>query len=310
MLKQRILATNDVLINNGVCKDVRKIINIHMRNEDSLRKNIAKNSNFFVFFAKETNKALIIRKTTRLLQQKQQRFIHMLTWNLETDEITPGQWLINKKINMNRSSLSPNGDYFIYPLTISNGPYQSYIPNGVEKLTVISKPPYFSGLVVLRSNLSSYGDVYNHMLGGKWINDENIAVYSSFSLENGTIPNWLKIKDMYESDDITTFNEKNRLSKFNVKDLRTIAKTNRIYCPASSKKAEIVSRIVTFNQNKTIEDLSKRSDHIHINSTPISDTLNRMIHVDNGYLMVNGNIIYDFIKDEFKPISKPNEYDW
>ena len=302
MLKKRILATNDVLIENGVCRDVRKIIHQHLRNEDSLRKTLAINSNFFVFFAKEANKAVIIRKTITTKMQKKQKYIHMLTWNLETDEVFPGQWLINKKINMNNSSLSPNGDFFIYPLTISHGPYQEYIPYGVEKLTVISKPPYFSGLTVLRSNLSSYGDVYNHMLGGKWIDNHNISTNSSFTLENGTIPTWLNIKTKYDSN----FNEKNRLSKFNVNDLRKIANTKKIHCPSKFKKDEIIFKIIQSNS----EDLSKRHDHVHITTIPIIDPLKRKVSIENGYLIVDGISIYDFMNDEFKPMKKPNIYDW
>jgi hypothetical protein len=306
-LKQKKLATNDILVERNICKDVRKIILEHLTNQHTSRQNKVANTNIFVFFSKDTHKAVIIRKS--IIGGK--RFVNMLSWNLDNNQIRAGQWLINKRINLGRASLSPNGEFFLYPITISNGPYQEYIPNGLEKLTVICRPPYFTGLCVLRSNLSQYGDVYNHMIGGKWIDDSNIIVNADYSVENGTIPQWITITSLDNYVDPSVENEKNRLSKWTLKDLKNMGKTIQVPRTSQLKKNELISAIIKENSTKSILDLSSRHDHIMLtNNDKQIDPLGRKIWTNDGYLFVNGQIIYDFMKDEFKSVCKPANYSW
>lgn len=307
-LKQKRLAVNDVLNDHHICKDVRKIILSHVKNNHTLRENKVANTNIYVFFAKNAKKAVIIRKS--IIHDK--RFVNMLLWNLETDEISSGQWLINKQINLRRASFSPNGEFFIYPLTVSHGPYQEYIPNGLEKLTIISRPPYFTGLGVLRSNRSVYGDVYNHMLGGKWIDDSTILINSSYTLENGSIPVWLNITsiDNYCNDLLSVQNEKTRLSKFNLKDIKNIAKNSQIPQISQLKKEELISAIIKKDRTKEVQNIATKHDHVMLTKNKQIDPIGREIWTDNGYLLVNGCVIYDFMNDEFHQVCKPQNYSW
>lgn len=91
----------------------------------------------------------------------------LLTWNLETDVVTPGQW-IKAKVYTRRCDISPDGKYLVAAFT----DYSSRRDPAVEKFglkdeylacgwTAISKPPYFTALGLWFS-----GDAWNG--GGYW----------------------------------------------------------------------------------------------------------------------------------------------
>lgn len=63
--------------------------------------------------------------------------VRMLTWNLETDLITPGQWLLGK-VYHERSDLSPNGRLLIY--------FAGKFKRSSRTFTAISRPPHFTAL--------------------------------------------------------------------------------------------------------------------------------------------------------------------
>lgn len=86
----------------------------------------------YALIAREGRRAVIIRrgpsKTARLL-----------TWNLKSDRIVPGQWL-KKRVYERRSDLSPDGRKLIYFAADWRAPYGTF--------TAISTPPYFSALAL------------------------------------------------------------------------------------------------------------------------------------------------------------------
>lgn len=67
------------------------------------------------------------------------RQVELLTWNLATDEITPGQWL-KGRIYERRCDLSPDGSLLIY--------FAAKYETGLRTWTAISKPPYLTALTL------------------------------------------------------------------------------------------------------------------------------------------------------------------
>jgi hypothetical protein len=63
----------------------------------------------------------------------------LLTWNTETHEVTPGQWL-KGRIYERRGDLSPSGERLIYFAATNKKPLYSW--------TAISRPPYFTALAL------------------------------------------------------------------------------------------------------------------------------------------------------------------
>lgn len=67
------------------------------------------------------------------------RQTQLLTWNLDTDEIVPGQWIIGR-VYSRRCDLSPDGKLLI-------GAFKKH-PYFTGAWTAISRPPYFSAIAV------------------------------------------------------------------------------------------------------------------------------------------------------------------
>ncbi len=44
--------------------------------------------------------------------------------------------------------------------------------------------------------------------------------------------------------------------------------------------------------------------------TRVEDSRKRSICVEEGYLLVDGKIVYDFLNDNFKNVAPPEDYDW
>ena len=201
-LKNKLSLVDDILKTERICKDVRNIILEKVKIDEinlSWRRKYLESSTFSVFFSKNGVNCVIIREDH--FDPKQESHIksnpqkcrrtHMLTWNLHTDEIKSGQWLLNKKIKMTRNMLSPDGKYFAYTMSFPKGPYKTYIGNGkgIDILTIISRPPFFSGITVLRHNLCQvYGDLYGRTMGTNWINEKTLLLKSKAKIEKGNKP--------------------------------------------------------------------------------------------------------------------------
>jgi hypothetical protein len=67
--------------------------------------------------------------------------VELLTWNLGTDELTPGQWL-KGRIYERRCDLSPDGQLLVYFAAKYGTPMYSW--------TAISRPPYLTALNMWR----------------------------------------------------------------------------------------------------------------------------------------------------------------
>ena len=86
----------------------------------------------YVLMAREASRAVIFRRgpTRRVL---------LLSWDLETEEIVPGQWF-KGRVYEHRCDLSPDGRLLIY--------FAAKFWRNPEAWTAISKPPYFTALAL------------------------------------------------------------------------------------------------------------------------------------------------------------------
>ncbi len=72
-----------------------------------------------------------------VLRRGPSNHVRMISWDLERDQFTPGQWL-KKRVYERRCDLSRDGRYFIYFAADYKSRFGSW--------TAISKPPFFSAL--------------------------------------------------------------------------------------------------------------------------------------------------------------------
>src|SRR5580692_1395652 len=86
----------------------------------------------WVLLAKNASVAVVFRRGPT-------RQVQMIKWNLDEDSFEEGQWF-KGRIYERRCGLSPDGKYLIYFAATYKEPMRSW--------TAISKPPYFSALML------------------------------------------------------------------------------------------------------------------------------------------------------------------
>lgn len=99
-----------------------------------------------------------------LLRRGPSDLFQLLTWDLNTDEVTSGQWL-SSRVHFERCDLSPNGKLLIYFAA-------NYKPKAdwqEHSYTAISRPPFFTALA-----LWFKGPTYNG--GGLFESDNSVAI--------------------------------------------------------------------------------------------------------------------------------------
>jgi hypothetical protein len=97
----------------------------------------------FALVAREAPVAVVFRRGPW-------RQVLMLTWDLTTDQITPGQWLKGRTYPR-RADLSPDASHLIY--FAMNGHWQGRVGGS---WTAISRPPFWTAL-----RLYAWGDCWN-----------------------------------------------------------------------------------------------------------------------------------------------------
>lgn len=120
------------------------------------------------------------------------RHTQLLTWNLETDEVTPGQW-ITGRVYTRRCDLSPDGKLLIAGITNYSAKFAERLGDELPFYggwTAISRPPYFSALAVW------YGiGAWNG--GGLWTNAAEVRVNLSDDADTRLEPPpWLDYQSM------------------------------------------------------------------------------------------------------------------
>jgi len=82
----------------------------------------------------------------------------MLTWDLDTDQITPGQWL-KGRVAVEQADLSPDGRYLVY--AASNYDSSRGYGKGEDAVWIaVSRPPYWTALVYAPTTHSGVGGGY------------------------------------------------------------------------------------------------------------------------------------------------------
>lgn len=109
-----------------------------------------------------------------LFRRGPSKLTQMLTWNLETDEITPGQW-IRGKVFIHRCDLSPDGQLLVaaisnYSADKNREAAEQYglASYATSFWTAVSRPPYFTALA-----LWFMGPSYNG--GGIWLDAHTLG---------------------------------------------------------------------------------------------------------------------------------------
>jgi hypothetical protein len=74
-----------------------------------------------------------------VLRRGPTRQFQLLTWDLATDEVTPGQWF-KGRIYERRCDLSPSGRYLVYFAAKHKGPFGTW--------TAVSRPPFLTALAL------------------------------------------------------------------------------------------------------------------------------------------------------------------
>lgn len=97
--------------------------------------------------ARESNETVIFRRGPS-------KWVQLLKWNTDKDEITPGQWF-KGRIYARRADLSPDGNYLIYFAAKFKESKNQYA------WTAISKPPYLTAIALwMKSDTFNGGGLF------------------------------------------------------------------------------------------------------------------------------------------------------
>ncbi len=124
-------------------------------------------AHLFVLLAREAPVGVIFRRGPR-------EWTQMILWDTKKDIFTPGQWF-KGRLYPHRSGLSPNGKLLIYFAAKYHRPNNP--PDSYQIWTAISKPPYFTALLI-ESDFDTYAG------GGIFIDDHTI-LYNNVSPSDG-----------------------------------------------------------------------------------------------------------------------------
>lgn len=101
----------------------------------------------YILFAREANKALILRRGPS-------KWTQLISWDLDSDTFEEGHWF-KGRIYEKRSDLSPDGKYLVY---FASKYHLGYENKGYKNtFTAISKPPYLTALALWPVGHTWYG---------------------------------------------------------------------------------------------------------------------------------------------------------
>lgn len=102
----------------------------------------------------------------------------VLSWDLETDELTPGQWL-KGRIYEDRCDLSPSGDLLVVFAAKYRKPYWAW--------TAVSRAPWLTALALWPQN-DTWGG------GGRFVSDSHLVLHTRAELAPGfDVPRTFKV---------------------------------------------------------------------------------------------------------------------
>ncbi len=138
----------------------------------------------FIFKVENVNVALIVRKETKNKKQNWQ----LIKWNMDTNEFTEGQWLLNKQLWINGCSISPNGLHFGYI-------YNTYQNINNNTHTGISYIPYFTALLYGNQGIGRYYPVKFDRLTGQPINNQGFQQVNNIVIDHINNNDYFEIAD-------------------------------------------------------------------------------------------------------------------
>lgn len=314
-MRDIVAAVEEVLIANNVPKDIRRYVIIPMVriNELRRRKEVSKFKRTYLtlFVPKASDKVTILHYRPRIDDNKSASQYHLLTLDLETNEVTSGQWLLNKKINIKLSDLSPDGKYLVYHLRDYNL-HRNYDYN-LEYMTVISKVPHFTGLQVSQYRTNDRNDVFYGKLyhGGffishgegyslKYVRDQDTIVKSTEPMP-------------FDIDESNAFNRELRLKELKVcgaPELREMLGVHSL--PWTENWYELLGRLLKQEENRraAVHQKPEVCERHNLRDGSIVNVKGKTIGIQNGWLMAKGVKLHDFTLDVFEDIPPPEDYGW
>lgn len=299
----------------------------------NLRMKKLKNDKFTVLIPSQNKDKIIIIHNER--RQKHHHTTHMLVYDFVACRMTSGQWLRGKNVFL--FDLSPDGKYLIYGLQ-----YKSTTgPLHPGMLTVVSKPPYFTGLYCLQDATIGYMPFSKQAAGGRWGNTDVKGQYVMYPIGAGNIPVFAhaelpsnimvqipkKYIEIVEHDSHTKWTEtdtnnvidelqRRNLSVSGTSETSIRRLVNSDVCIARQKinydgveQAIERSRSNLPNSCNIFNLTAGENDNNDI--ITIACSIGPMtISMDNGFFVVNGEKVYDFTNDEFRNVPPPQEYGW
>jgi len=183
-----------------------------------------------------------------------------LVWNLETDEVTPGQW-IKGRVYTKRCDVSPDGRYLVGAFTNykrskekreeakARGLESEYLLDG---WTAVSRPPYFTSLALWFS-----GGAWNN--GGLWVGPRELHVNDcpcSWYLAQ-VPPRTIKVKALQygRCEDEPLYSDRLHLAGWRTLQTMEIETLNRKEVEAATDR--FLSDELDFARNPTTEELEE-----------------------------------------------------
>jgi uncharacterized protein with WD repeat len=238
---------------------------------------------------------------------------------METDEVIPGQWLLNKKINTAFCDLSPDGQYFMYNVHDNKGAAKN---DENQNLTVISKPLYFSALHACRADITWSDRTQKRNHGGVWMSPDGplgpyvmrfrapqVVVVSSKRADHST-----PFKT-YVLPEVDAGARKIALYNLTVVQLKQMCEAKKV--SKRGLKENLINKLVAEEQREAYEaykDFTNRGSKvwtIGTRTTSVPFQVNgKLVWILDGWLVFQNKRVRDLTQDSFQAIPPPEDYDW
>ena len=150
----------------------------------------------FLFKAPNANIVLIVRRGDKRNQWQ------LIRWDLETDHLTPGQWLLNKQLWVDGCAISPCGKYFYWVYNT----YQNQVDMTHAGISLI---PNFTAIMygnkgIGRYDLARFDAITNYPIDSHGLEPRNGMIElcepsdNNNELPNGLMSNsWIDFKQRH-----------------------------------------------------------------------------------------------------------------